>query len=85
VVISQAVGIAVRLSTRLSALSHSAVTGNVRVYRDCIRVVKEAVSLIRPAACELAGLEVALLSSLSHLIAGLNATNTPARRRVRRQ
>jgi hypothetical protein len=83
-VVSQAVGVATRLIARLSALSHLTVTGDVRVYRDCIRFVRKAVALIRPAACELAGLELALLASLSRLTAELDAATTPARRRARR-
>ena len=83
VVLTQAVGVATRLSARLATLSHSAVQGDARIYRDCIRVVKRCLTILRPAVRELAGLELALLASLSRLTAGLREA-PPPRRRTRR-
>ena len=83
-VLSQIVGVATRLSARITALSYSAATGDARVYRDCIRVTRSAISLLRPAVCELAGLEVVLVASLQSLIARLDETAPPPSRRRRR-
>ncbi len=83
VVLTQAVGVATRLSARLVTLSHTAVRGDARIFKDCIRVVKRCLTIIRPAVCELAGLELALHASLDRLSAGLRETSPP-RRRTRR-
>ena len=83
VVLTQAVGVATRLSARLATLSHSAVQGDVRIFKDCIRVVKQCLTVLRPAIRELAGLELALLASLTRLTAGLRDA-PPPRRRSRR-
>ena len=83
-VLSQIVGVATRLSARITALSHSAVAGDARVYRDCIRVTRSALSFLRPAVCDLAGLEIRLLASLADLTARLDEVNAPVRQRPRR-
>jgi hypothetical protein len=82
--LSQIVGVATRLSARITALSYSAATVDARVYRDCIRVTRSAISLLRPAVCELAGLEVVLVASLQSSIARLDETAPPPSRRRRR-
>ena len=56
-ILSQIVGVATCLSARIAALTHSTASGNSRVYRDCIRVVRHAISVVSPAIMDLAGLQ----------------------------
>ena len=82
-VLAQVVGVAARLSARSTALAHTSVSGEARVYRDCIRVTRSALSFLSPAVCDLAGLEIVLLASLEDLTSRLEELTTPARRRSR--
>ena len=80
VVLTQAVGVATRLSARLATLSHAAVQGDARIFKDCMRVVRRCLTILRPAVCELAGLELALVASYDRLSAGLREASPPRRR-----
>ncbi len=82
-VLAQVVGVTARLNARITALAYSSVTGDARVYRDCIRVTRSSLSLLRPAICDLAALEVVLLDTLDGLVARLNDISRPVRRRLR--
>jgi len=84
-VLSLIVGVATRLSARVSALSHSAASGDARVFiRDCIRDTHSALSFVGPAVLDLAGLEMVLQQSLLDLHAALAEVATPSCRRRRR-
>jgi len=84
VILTQIVGVATCLSARIAALQHSTASGNTRVYRDCIRVIRNALSVVSPAIMDLAGLQLVLQHSLESLTTGLDQVTTPSRRSRRR-
>ena len=84
VTLTQIVGVATCLSARIAALQHSTASGNTRVYRDCIRVIRNALSVVSPAIMDLAGLQLVLQHTLEQLTTGLDQVITPSRRSRRR-
>ena len=80
VILSLIVGVATCLSARIAALRHSSASGNVRVFKDCIRVINTALSAVNSAVIDLAGLQMVLDMTLVNLSTGLDNASTPSRR-----
>ncbi len=82
---AQISGLASLLSARIADLKPSNVTGDVRLLKDCIRILNQALFVLTPAVMDFTALEVALLGQLHDVTATLAQHTGAAQRRSRRQ
>ena len=59
------VGVATRLSTLVSNLQYSSASGDIRVSKDCIKILKQAANFVAVAVKDLTGLECVLQERLA--------------------
>ncbi len=82
--LAQISGLASLLSARIAALKPSNVTGDVRLLKDCIRILNQALFVLTPTVMDFTALEVALLGQLHDATATLAQHTGAAQRRPRR-